>query len=132
MEECFRDISRMCVPKYGTVCEGKTERPLQAMGVVLRHAISVQLCWKHRWRFIYDMFIWMYVCAHMRRVTQIHTVGVCTDRHILPPSSHLSLSKFHSFVPALLSQHPLSKGKALFVQPVNTILENAIFEMHAG
>lgn len=57
------------------LCVSERQRPLQAMGVVLRHAIRVQLCWRHRWRFVYGMCICMHVCAHMHRVTQTETVG---------------------------------------------------------
>ena len=94
IKECF--IQRACVRMGVWLCASERQRLLRAMGVVPGHAITVQLCWRHRWRFVYGVCICMHVCAHKRRVTQTDTVGVCShtciDGHIPSPSSHLSVS----------------------------------------
>lgn len=73
------------------------------------------------------------MCAHICAESHKYTLLGCAQTDISCLHLHiLSLSEFHSFVPALLSQPPLSKGKALCAQPVKAILENTIFEMLAG
>lgn len=75
IEECFlrRCCARVlecncvcvCFCLNAVPCASQTRRrPLQAMGVVPRHSITVQLCCRNRWRLVYGMCICMHAYVH--------------------------------------------------------------------